>query len=346
MPPLTPPPLYTATPEFTAWVRALPKTETHLHLEGSTPPELLAAAFPERPVVAPLFWQPDFRYESFDQFEALYVGDIMPFYTSAQRYHDAAKIVLATCAAQGCRYVETSIHLPGLTFAGLDGPEVIAAIRAAAPPGLALRIFGGVCHNDYAAHHPLIEASLGWTDLDGLDLHGPEYQPMEPWTADVWARARAAGKFTKAHAGEFMPAAYVSWVLDHLGVTRIQHGVRSIEDPSLVRRLVAEGVTLDICPISNVKLAVPGIPTLRAHPIRQLFDAGVKVTISTDDTYFFGNRLEEEYFALHQDLDFTRAELIQIARNGVDVALLDPATKAPLYAELAAIAAAAPPPLI
>jgi adenosine deaminase len=79
---------------------------------------------------------------------------------------------------------------------------------------------------------------------------------------------------------------------------------------------------------------------MAAHPIRRLFDAGVKVTINTDDTYFFGNRLEEEYFALHQDLGFTRAELVQVARNGIDIALLPPAAKAPIYAELEAIAAA------
>lgn len=333
-------PSYTATPEFAAWVRALPKAETHLHLEGSTPRELLAAAFPGRFTTAPAFWSPDFRYESFAQFEALYGGEIMPFYSSAQRYHDAARHVLAACAAQGCRYVETSIHLPGVAFAGLAGPEVLAAIRAAAPPGLALRIFGGLCHNDYGPHRDLIEASLGWAELDGLDLHGPEILPMEPWTAEVWARARAAGKLTKAHAGEFMPASYVTWVLDHLGVNRIEHGVRSIEDPTLVRRLAVEGVALDVCPISNVKLAVAGIPTMAAHPIRRLFDAGVKVTINTDDTYFFGNRLEEEYFALHQDLGFTRVELVRVARNGIDVALLPPAAKAPIYAELDAIAAA------
>ncbi len=331
-----PTPSYRATPDFAAWVRALPKAETHLHLEGATPLELLAAAsgLTASPPRIPAFWHPDFRYTSFDQFEALYVSDVMPFYNTAQRYHDAAKAVLATCVAQGCRYVETSFHLPGLAFAGLDGPEVLAALRAAVPPGLHVRFFGGMCHNDYAAHHALINASLDWDGLDGLDLHGPEYLPMEPWTAAIWERARAAGKFTKAHAGEFMPASYVDWVLDHLKVTRIEHGVRSIESPALVQRLISEGITLDVCPISNLKLAVQGIPTMREHPIRRLFDAGVKVTISTDDPYFFGNRLEEEYFALHQDLAFTRTELVQVARNGIEVALLDPAEKKTILAEL------------
>lgn len=335
-----PPGHYTVDPAFTAWVRALPKTETHLHLEGSTPPELLAAALPGHAATGPLpppFWYPEFRYNNFDQFESLYVAEVMPYYNSVERYHLAARAVLARCAAQGCRYVELSFHLPGLAFSALDGPAVLAALHAAAPPGLALRVFAGLCHHDYAPHRDLIEAAIHWPDLAGFDLHGPEYLPVEPWTADVWARARSAGKFNKAHAGEFMPAAFVAWVVDHLGVTRIQHGVRAIEDPALVRRLAADGVALDVCPISNVKLAVSGVPSMSAHPIRALFDAGVKVTINTDDTYFFGNTLEEEYFALHQELGFTRAELVQVARNGIDLALLDEAAKAPIYAELAAI---------
>ncbi len=335
-----PTPAYVADPVFAAWVRALPKAETHLHLEGSTPPDLVDHVFANERRRARPFWRPDYRYGSFDDFEALYVSDIMPFYVSAQRYHDAAKGMLANCVAQGCRYVETSLHLPGLSFAHLDGPEVLAAIRAAVPAGLTVKIFGGLCHDDYAAHGELIETALGWEDLAGLDLHGPEYKPMEPWTAEVWARARAAGKFTKAHAGEFMPASYVAWVLDHLKVTRIEHGVRALEDPAVVARLVAEGVALDVCPISNVKLAVAGVPDMRSHPLRGLFDAGAKVTINTDDTYFFGNTLEEEYFAAHQELGFSRAELVQLARNGIDVALMPADAKAPLYAELDTILAA------
>ncbi len=334
-----PTPAYVADPAFAAWVRALPKAETHLHLEGSTPAELIDEVFAgERRRDRP-FWRPDFRYGSFDEFEARYVADVVPFYDSAQRYHDAARGMLAECVAQGCRYVETSFHLPVLDFARLDGREVLAAIRAAVPPGLTVKIFGGLCHDDYAAHGPLIEAALGWEGLDGLDLHGPEYKPMEPWTADVWARARAAGKFTKAHAGEFMPASFVAWVLDNLKVSRIEHGVRAVEDPAVVARLVSEGVALDVCPISNVKLAVAGVREMGAHPLRRLFDAGVKVTISTDDTYFFGNTLEEEYFATHQALGFSRAELVRLARNGIDVALMSAEEKAPIYAELYVIEA-------
>jgi adenine deaminase len=331
---------YRADPAFAEFVAALPKTETHLHIEGACPWELLQKMDPAKYAAPPPFWADAYRYESFNQFMALYVEYCAAFFTSAERYHETAAIVLARCAAQGCRYVETSFHLPALLFMRDSGPDVIRAIRAAAPRGLELRVFAGMCHNDYhGAGRDLIEECLRWPELDGIDLHGWEDLPLEPWTADVWARARAAGKFTKAHAGEFMGADYVDRTLDELKVTRLEHGIRAVENPATVARLIRDGVALDVCPISNVKLAVRGVPAMRAHPIRRLFDAGVTVTINSDDPFFFGNTLTEEYCALHQDLGFTRAQLVQVAANGFRVALLPEHVRRAHLADLARIAA-------
>ena len=327
---------YTADPEFESFIRDLPKTETHLHMEGACPYELLKAMDPVKYANPPAFWDDDFRYESFDQFMEWYVDYCAAFFTSAQRYHEAMKIVLGNCVAQGCRYVETSFHLPVLLGMDDSGPTLLDAVRSAAPQGLELRIFAGMCHDDYKdASAELIEECLTWEGLDGIDLHGPEYPPLEPWTADVWQRAREAGKFTKAHAGEFMPASFVDQVLDEIGAQRIQHGVRSVEDPKTVQRLADENIALDVCPISNLKLAVKGVPTMADHPIRQLFDAGVKVTINSDDPFFFGNRLSEEYYALNQDLNFSKEELTQIAGNGFDIALVDETLRQQFKDELA-----------
>ena len=327
---------YTADPEFESFIRDLPKTETHLHMEGACPYELLKQMDPVKYAQPPAFWHDDFRYESFDQFMEWYVDYCSAFFTSAQRYHEAMKIVLGNCVAQGCRYVETSFHLPVLLFMEDSGPTLLDAVRSAAPEGLELRIFAGMCHDDYKdGGAELIEECLTWEGLDGIDLHGPEYPPLEPWTADVWQRAREAGKFTKAHAGEFMPASFVDQVLDELKAQRIQHGVRSIENPDTVQRLVDEQIPLDVCPISNLKLAVKGVTTMADHPIRQLFDAGVKVTINSDDPFFFGNQLSEEYYALNQDLGFSKVELTQIAGNGFDIALVDEGTRQQFKNELA-----------
>ena len=153
----------------------------------------------------------------------------------------------------------------------VDGREIIRAIQAAAPKGMEVRVFVGMCHNDYTgAVKDVIDDAVNWPELTGLDLHGWEDTPLEPWTAGVWAKARAAGKFNKAHAGEFMPANFVTLVLDELKVKRIQHGCSAAEDPAVIARLVRDGVTLDMCPISNLKLQARGLKSLCAHPLRNV----------------------------------------------------------------------------
>jgi adenosine deaminase len=182
---------------------------------------------------------------------------------------------------------------------------------------------------------PVLEDSLSWPGLAGLDLHGAEEMPLEDWTRELWPAARAAGKHTKAHAGEFCGADFVRVVIEELGVQRIQHGVRAGEDASVLALAAARGVVFDVCPISNVKLGVA--PTLREHPLRELRAAGVVCTVSTDDPICFGNTLQDEYEALARDMDFTPAELADIARAGFQVALVDEKQRARWLAEVDAV---------
>jgi adenosine deaminase len=168
---------------------------------------------------------------------------------------------------------------------------------------------------------PVLESALRWSNLDGIDLHGTEDTPLGDWAPDFWRRARDAGKFTKAHAGEFCGAWFVRDVIEKLGAQRIQHGVRAIEDPEVVSMLRDAGVALDVCPISNVKLRV--VPSAREHPIKKLVEAGVVCTVSTDDPISFGNTIEDEYEFLARELDFNESSLAQIAQNGFRVALKD-----------------------
>jgi adenosine deaminase len=232
--------------------------------------------------------------------------------------------------------VETSFASGTTEFLGINAREILQAIRAAVPRGLEVRLFFGIHHR---GRPPKMEAVLGdaltWPELDGIDLHGPEDHAVEPWTREYWAAARHAGKYTKAHAGEFMGADFVRYVMDELNPHRIEHGVRAVEDAALVAKLARAGVGLDVCPISNHKL-MPGI-TLATHPIRTLFDVGVKVTVSTDDPISFGNTLTDDYVALAEHRGFTRRELAQVARHGFELALLSDAQKAPRLAEVDAI---------
>lgn len=312
--------------EEEGFVHRLPKTETHLHIEGALPRHFLRALDPVKYGRNPDSWEPNFKFRDFAQFDQQLLGEALVWYSSPERYHEAAREIFRLHLAQNVRYVETSFASGVIEFLGLDGREILDAILSAVPDGLTVKVFLGIHHNGCSGKmRQVIEDSIHWEGLAGHDLHGAEDVPLEPWTAEIWEASHKAGKLTKAHAGEFCGPDFVWRVIDELGVKRIQHGIRSVEDPVLVERLIKDGIALDICPISNHKL-VPGV-TLENHPIRQLFDAGVICTISTDDPLVFGNCLEDEYKALIKYRGFLREELVQIAINGFKVALLPESEK-------------------
>jgi len=319
-------------------IQALPKTETHLHIEGALPYELLTAWQPERFPARPAFRERSYRYATFPDFEQILLENALPWFTSAERYYEAARAIFAKHVAQNVRYVETSFHLPVTQFMGVPGPEIVAAIRAAAPAGLEVRVFTGMPRDAYRG--PLqatIDDLENWTELAGVDLHGFEAMPTEAWTARAWARLRAAGKITKCHAGEFGGPERVREAVEQLGVTRIEHGVRAVEDPAVVRLCAERGVTFDVCPISNVGLRV--VRSVAEHPLRRLMAAGVRCTVSTDDPLCFANSVVEEYEALAKEAGFTRAELAQVARNGWAVAQVPEPMRQMQLAEIDALAA-------
>jgi adenosine deaminase len=306
--------------DLQAFIQALPKTETHLHLEGALPyDELLRPMAPAAYAADPAFRQRSYRYPTFPEFEQTLLRHALPWFTSAERYHEAARVIFAGHVSQNVRYVETSFHLHVTEFIHVPGTEIVDAIRSAAPPGLEVRVFAGMLRSAYDG--PLretIDSLERWDALAGVDLHGFEQMPTEPWSFRVWERLRKAGKVTKCHAGEFDGPARVREAIQQLGVRRVQHGVRAAEDPAVVRLAAEEGVTFDTCPLSNVGLGV--FPDIASHPLRALMRAGVNCTVSTDDPLCFANTLNEEYAALAGQGGFTRAELAQVARNGWKVA--------------------------
>ncbi|MCZ2154064.1 MAG: hypothetical protein LC114_09225 [Bryobacterales bacterium] len=181
-----------------------------------------------------------------------------------------------------------------------------------------VRIFAGMLRSDYDG--PLratIDDLENWEGLAGVDLHGFEQVPTQAWTARIWERVRAAGKVTKCHAGEFDGAARVREAIEDLGVRRVQHGVRAIEDPAVLALARDTGTTFDMCPISNVHLKV--VPSIREHPLRRFMNQGIRCTISTDDPLIFGNSIADEYLALASQGGFSRNELAALARAGWEV---------------------------
>lgn len=320
------------------FIQALPKTETHLHIEGALPYELLTAWDTEQWPPDPKFRARAYRYATFPEFERILLDHALPWFTSAERYHEAAKVIFAKHVAQNVRYVETSFHLPVSRFIHVPGPEIVAAIRAAAPASLEVRVYAGMLRSDFGGDlRPTIDQLHTWEALSGVDLHGFETMPTHADTAAVWAKLRAAGKVTKCHAGEFDGAARVREAIEVLGVRRVQHGVRAIEDPAVVKLAAETGTTFDMCPLSNVGLRV--VPTLKDHPIRRLMRAGVRCTVSTDDPLCFANSLIEEYESLASELTFTAAELAQVARHGWEIAEVPAATRREMIATIDRIAA-------
>jgi len=201
------------------------------------------------------------------------------------------------------------------------------------PPGLEVRLYAGLLRTDYQGPmRELIDDLVIQEGIAGVDLHGHEPVPTEPWTAEVWARLRAAGKVTKCHAGEFDGSHRVREAIEGLGVTRVQHGVRAIEDPAVMALAAERGVTFDTTPISNIKLKV--FPEMAAHPLRALMAAGINCTVSTDDQLVFNNTILDEYRALAHGAGFSRGELARVASNGWRVADVPAATRAAMLAEI------------
>ncbi|NLE81776.1 MAG: adenosine deaminase family protein, partial [Rhodococcus sp.] len=152
----------------------------------------------------------------------------------------------------------------------------------------------------------------------GLDSAEVGYPPS--LFEDVFARARAEGLRITAHAGEEGPPEYVRQALDLLGAERIDHGIRSLEDPDLVARLVEEQIPLTVCPLSNVRLRV--VDTLADHPLRRMLEAGLSVSVNSDDPAYFGGYVDDAFTALREHLGLTDEERAVLARNSMRAAFL------------------------
>jgi adenosine deaminase len=328
----------TSAAELRAFIANLPKTETHLHLEGALPIELARRVDPVAFASPPPYWHPDYRFDGFALFQEQFDSCFFKWFVSPENYYESCRRVFANVVAQNCVYLECSFHLGTAERIGATPfREIARAIHAAKPTGLELRLYLGMFRDHYAGTLArVVDDAITWEEIAGVDLHGFESPEFQPWSAEVWSRVRALGKTTKAHAGEFSPASDVRRAVEFLGTRRVQHGLGALHDDATLALLRERDVTLDMTPISNVKLRA--VPSMREHPIQRFLDAGVRCTVSTDDPMLFGNQLNDDYFALATQAGLSRATLIQIARNGFEVADLPAATKQKIFAQLATIA--------
>lgn len=324
-----------------AYVRGLPKAELHLHVEGTLEPELLFALAERNRVALP--------FPSVDALRAAYAFDDLQsfldiYYQGAavlrteRDFADLALAYVARAAADGVRHAELFFDPQTHTDRGIAFEVVLHGLLAGLAEGRARH---GVSHGlilCFLRHLPAeaamatLVAALPYREhllAVGLDSSERGHPPRD--FRAVFDRARAEGLPTVAHAGEEGPPDYVWEALDLLGVSRVDHGVRAIEDDALVERLVRDRVPLTVCPLSNLALKVVG--RLEDHPLRRLLERGVRVTINSDDPAYFGGYVAENYRRTAEALDLDRAALARVARTSIEASFLDAEAKAALLAE-------------
>jgi len=312
------------------FIETLPKAELHLHIEGTLEPELMFELARRNGMALPYATVDALRraYEFTDlqSFLDIYYQGASVLQTR-QDFFDMTLAYFRKASSQSVRHAEIFFDPQTHTHRGVAMETVIGGIRDAqlvAERELNLTSKLILCflrHLSEDDAQKTLDEALPFRDaLVAVGLDSSERGNPPSKFARVFARARDAGLLAVAHAGEEGPPEYIHEALDLLGVSRIDHGVRCLEDASLVARLAAEQIPVTVCPLSNVKLRV--FDTMRDHNLRALLDAGVKVTINSDDPAYFGGYVNENYIAAAEALDLTSDELAQIARNSFEASFL------------------------
>ena len=313
-----------------AALRALPKAELHLHIEGTLEPELLFALAERNKVQLP-FADVDalrsaYRFADLQSFLDIYYQGASVLRTEAD-FHDMTRAYLGRAHADGVVHAEIFFDPQTHTDRGLpfevavDG--ICAALDEAAQEfGMSSRLI--MCflrHLSEEQAFATIDQSMSRREcIDGVGLDSSERGHPPEKFARVFTRCGELGWHRVAHAGEEGPPAYITSALDVLGVERIDHGVRCLEDPALVARLVAEQVPLTVCPLSNVRLRV--FDRIEDHVIGRMLQAGLCVTVNSDDPAYFGGYIEDNFAAiLYLGLDADA--LAALARNSFRASFLD-----------------------
>jgi adenine deaminase len=323
-------------------IQAMPKAELHMHLEGSIEPDLMFRLAARNGI--------KLRYRSEEELRAAYhfsnLQSFLDVYYAGltvllkeRDFFEMTQAYLERAHADNVVHAEVFVSPQAHTRRGVPLGAVIEGIDAAL--GEAQRKFGMTSRlilglqRQWSQDDALetLEAARPWHDrVAGIGLGGPELDNPPRKFARAFERARALGWHTVAHAGEEGPAAYVADAVDVLKVDRVDHGVRCEEDPALVARLAQLRIPLTVCPVSNVKLRV--FPDLASHNLKRLLDAGVCVTVNSDDPSYFLGYVNDNYAGCEEALGLTRDDLQRLARNSFTAAFLDQPRRAEYLARL------------
>jgi adenine deaminase len=330
------------------FIRGLPKAELHLHIEGSLEPEQMFEFARRNRVSLPFKTVEEVRaayaFSNLQDFLDIYYQGAAVLQTERD-FHDLAMAYFRRVAVDGCRHVELFFDPQTHTDRGLPFSVAVEGLlsgmaEAKANLGITSKLI--LCflrHLDEDAAFATLKAAEPWLSrVAGVGLDSSELGHPPSKFAKVYREARARGLKLVAHAGEEGPPEYVWEALDVLGVDRIDHGNRSLEDAALVERLAKSGMTLTVCPLSNLKLCV--VDDLKVHPLKRMLGLDLKATVNSDDPAYFGGYLAENWIRTSAALGLTRDELVTLAKNSFTGSFLTPAEIAPHLAAIDAYAKA------
>ena len=328
--------------------RAIPKAELHIHIEGSLEPELIFALAQRNGV--------QLAYPSVEALRAAYAfTDLQSFldiyYAGAsvllteQDFHDMAWAYFQRAKADNVIHAELFFDPQTHTARGVDTGVVIrglASARERAQSELGISSALILCflrHLSEEDAFATLEAALPYREhFIGVGLDSSEVgHPPEKFER-VFARCRELGLHVVAHAGEEGPPEYMWQAIDLLKVQRIDHGVAALQDPLLMAELTHTRLPLTVCPLSNLKLCV--VDDLRDHPLKKMLDAGLCVTINSDDPAYFGGYMNENWAQTVQALQMDRDDVVAIARNSFEASFISDQRRAECLAELRRVASA------
>ena len=330
----------------------LPKAELHLHIEGTFEPELIFAIAERNgitldyPSVAAL--RHAYRFSDLQSFLNVYYAGMRVLRTERD-YEDLATAYLRKAQSQNVRHAEIFFDPQAHTSRGIPFATVVDGLSAALSKserdfGITAKLI--MCFlRDLTAASAMetLELALPYRDrIIGVGLDSAETGNPPSKFQIVFERARAEGFIAVAHAGEEGPPEYVWEALDLLKVSRVDHGVRSMEDPKLVERLRRTQMPLTVCPLSNLRLKV--VPDLAHHPLKAMLDAGLRATVNSDDPAYFGGYVGDNFRDVTRALDLSADEVVTLAKNSFLSSFIDDEAKRAFVAEVdRAVAAPAVP---
>lgn len=335
--------------DLDTFIAGLPKAELHLHIEGSLEPELMFALAERNRI--------DIPFKSVEEVRAAYsfsrLQDFLDIYYAGanvlreeEDFRDLATAYFDRAAADGVVHAEIFFDPQTHTDRGIPFDTVIKGLLAGmadaqARHGLTSKLI--LCflrHLDEEAAFATLKAAEPWLDhIEGVGLDSSEVGHPPEKFARVFEAAGGLGLKRVAHAGEEGPPDYVWQALDLLSVDRLDHGNRALEDPLLTARLAREGMTLTVCPLSNLKLCV--VDDMAAHPIDTMLRQGLRATVNSDDPAYFGGYIGANYRAVADGRGIDRRGLARLARNSFLGSFLDDAAVARHLASLDAFCATA-----